>query len=339
MNGIWMALLGGIFIALSSSVNYVLFGKITGLSGYLFTVFSGSPKELFVDRLCFLVGLVSVVDWYYFAYGTKIWGEPVIASEASVNVAIMALGGWLVGVGVRWGGGCTSGHGVCGIPRLSIRSLIAVPIFMLSGMITATLLSKLGPIFPEYTINLSQLDQYFLFKVLPKYLLFAGQALSIFLAIYTLIKGKNLVEKAKPLVFCVTGTLFGVGLLVSGMCNRTKILGFLTVGKDWDPSLLFVMASAVTINFFTFQGIMMWNRSVFDDHIDLPSKHLGVGVFAGPLLFGIGWGLTGLCPGPALANLTICGYAVPLILIIYAGQQLHDNLDYLSSSLNKKKVS
>lgn len=332
-----MPLMGGTLIALASSINYVLYGRITGLSGYLFSSLTGSPKGVFVERFCFLVGLVSLIDFYFGRHGTQFEGESVLRVEGSVDAAVMAVGGVLVGLGVRWGGGCTSGHGVCGIPRLSLRSFIAVPTFMATGMLTATLLPKFNPMLPHYLIDLSILDNYYYLKMLPKLILTFCQILAVLFNIHSNFTKASVSEKLKPLLFFLTGGLFGSGLLVSGMCNRAKILGFLTIGPDWDPSLLFVMMSAVGINFITFQGVMVWRRSVFANNIDLPYQKLDLGVFAGPALFGIGWGMTGYCPGPALANLTVAGYALPLVVAIFSGQYLFDTLEGVYYKINKPK--
>lgn len=334
-----MPLLGGALIALASSINYVLYGKITGLSGYLFSSLTGSPKGVFIERFCFLVGLVGAIDYYFMNYGTQLAGENVLRVEGSVNVAVMAVGGAFVGLGVRWGGGCTSGHGVCGIPRLSMRSFIAVPTFMASGMLTATLLSKFSPILPQYSLDLSILNNYYWLKMLPKLILIFCQILTVIFNIHSNFTKTSIGEKLNPLIFFLTGTLFGSGLLISGMCNRAKILAFLTVGPDWDPSLLLVMTAAVGINFVIFQGVMNWKRSVFNTNIDLPYQKLDLGIFAGPVLFGVGWGMTGYCPGPALANLTVAGYALPLVAVIFTGQYLHDTLDSVYYKLSKTKTS
>jgi uncharacterized membrane protein YedE/YeeE len=95
--------------------------------------------------MCFLVGLITVVDLYNQVFGKFLWGQRVLDTSISINIVSLTLGGLLVGVGVKWSGGCTSGHGVCGLPRTSIRSLVAVCMFMATGILTAT--------FSHYFIN------------------------------------------------------------------------------------------------------------------------------------------------------------------------------------------
>ena len=96
----------------------------------------------------------------------------------------------------------------------------------------------------------------------------------------------------KPVFSLLVGLLFGVGLCLSGMTLPTKVIGFLDVAGAWDPSLAFVMAGAIGVGFFAFRRAR--------DRVGAPSHRLDGGLVAGSLLFGVGWGLVGYCPGPAL---------------------------------------
>ncbi|MCQ9372070.1 hypothetical protein NQ024_12660, partial [Corynebacterium sp. 35RC1] len=99
----------------------------------------------------------------------------------------------------------------------------------------------------------------------------------------------------------VAGLLFGAGLIVSGMANPAKVLGFLDLFGQWDPSLAFVMAGAIAVGVIAFFVARRRGRSWLGTPIQLPSA---TGVTArlvlGSAVFGIGWGLAGFCPGPAL---------------------------------------
>ena len=107
----------------------------------------------------------------------------------------------------------------------------------------------------------------------------------------------------------VAGLLFGAGLIVSGMANPAKVLGFLDLFGQWDPSLAFVMAGAIAVGVIAFFVARRRGRSWLGTPIQLPSA---TGVTArlvlGSAVFGIGWGLAGFCPGPALVAL---GAGVP----------------------------
>lgn len=99
----------------------------------------------------------------------------------------------------------------------------------------------------------------------------------------------------------LAGGLFGAGLLVAGMTSPAKVIGFLTPLASWDPSLAFVMAGAVAIYALAFRLVRRARAPVFDRAFHLPSRRdIDVGLVVGAAIFGAGWGLAGLCPGPGL---------------------------------------
>lgn len=108
----------------------------------------------------------------------------------------------------------------------------------------------------------------------------------------------------RMIVALFAGTLFGVGLAVSGMMNPAKIVGFLDIAGDWDPTLAFVMGGALLITIPAFRVILERPRPLLADGFALPTKSaLDVRLLGGAALFGVGWGLSGFCPGPAVAAL------------------------------------
>ncbi len=113
------------------------------------------------------------------------------------------------------------------------------------------------------------------------------------------------------------GLIFGAGLLISGMTQTQKVLGFLDIFGAWDATLAFVMAGAVAVSSLGFmlarrRGAPVWTgQSLWPTHRDIDAP-----LIIGAVLFGIGWGLVGLCPGPALVNLA--GLGMPVILFVAA---------------------
>ncbi len=114
-------------------------------------------------------------------------------------------------------------------------------------------------------------------------------------------------EKASGVLWSgLCGLLFGFGLIVSGMSNPAKILNFLDLAGTWDPSLLLVMAGAVAVGLIGYRVVLSRDAPLFDQQfwvsaggaVDLP-------LVAGAAIFGIGWGLGGFCPGPALTSLLL----------------------------------
>jgi len=103
-----------------------------------------------------------------------------------------------------------------------------------------------------------------------------------------------------------SGLVFGLGLVISGMTQPSKILGFLDVFGHWDPTLLFVMAGALAVVTPGFALLKRRNASILGATLHWPSlRTIDRSLIGGAVLFGIGWGLVGLCPGPALANLEV----------------------------------
>ena len=107
----------------------------------------------------------------------------------------------------------------------------------------------------------------------------------------------------------VAGLVFGLGLVVAGMANPAKILQFLDIAGNWDPSLLFVMVGAIAVGMVAFAFASRRTTSALGLPMQLPTaRAIDVRLVGGSLLFGIGWGLAGFCPGPAIVALG-AGYA------------------------------
>lgn len=107
----------------------------------------------------------------------------------------------------------------------------------------------------------------------------------------------------------LAGLLFGTGLIISGMANPAKILNFLDIFGSWDPSLAFVMAGAVAVTFVGYRLVLGWPKPIAAPRFQLPTRtDIDTRLVVGPAIFGIGWGLSGYCPGPAL---TALGLAAP----------------------------
>ena len=102
----------------------------------------------------------------------------------------------------------------------------------------------------------------------------------------------------------VAGLLFGIGLIVSGMADPAKVLGFLDLAGAWDPSLALVMAGAIAFGAVAFRIAGQRAKSLLGMKMNLPSaRQVDRRLVGGSLLFGVGWGLAGFCPGPALVAL------------------------------------
>lgn len=108
----------------------------------------------------------------------------------------------------------------------------------------------------------------------------------------------------QTLTALLAGLVFGLGLIVSGMANPAKVLGFLDLAGDWDPSLAFVMVGAIGVGLVAFRVARQRTKSFTGADMRLPTAtRIDRRLLLGALLFGIGWGLAGFCPGPAVVAL------------------------------------
>ena len=125
------------------------------------------------------------------------------------------------------------------------------------------------------------------------------------------------------------GLVFGLGLMLSGMANPAKVLGFLDLAGNWDPSLILVMAGAIGIGVVAFTLARRQTTSWFGLPMQWPAAAgITVRLVAGSALFGIGWGLAGFCPGPALVALGMGeAKAVAFVLAMLAGMAVFEWLE------------
>ena len=132
----------------------------------------------------------------------------------------------------------------------------------------------------------------------------------------------------KSVSILVAGLIFGLGLAVSGMTHAAKVLGFLDVSGKWDPSLLLVLGGAVAVTGVAFRFILRRPAPVLEEKFRLPvARRIDGPLVVGAAVFGIGWGISGYCPGPGIALLAAPGWEtwvfIPAVLL---GAFLHKAL-------------
>ena len=125
----------------------------------------------------------------------------------------------------------------------------------------------------------------------------------------------------KNIVALLSGIIFGIGLVISEMVNPAKVLGFLDVAGNWDPSLIFVMGGGFAVTLLTFRFILKMPHPLLDKQFHVTSRtSIDRQLLTGASIFGIGWGLAGLCPGPAIASLAYGRTETVIFLIaMFAG--------------------
>lgn len=131
----------------------------------------------------------------------------------------------------------------------------------------------------------------------------------------------------------VAGMVFGIGLLLSGMTNPAKVIGFLDITGQWDPSLMFVMMGAIPVTFIGYQWAKRCEVGLLGQPFQWPtSTILDKPLVLGAMLFGLGWGAAGFCPGPAIASIAAGNEsAITFTISMIAGMGLFEVYQYLTS--------
>jgi uncharacterized membrane protein YedE/YeeE len=126
------------------------------------------------------------------------------------------------------------------------------------------------------------------------------------------------------IVAFIIGIVFSIGLGWSGMTDPARVLGFLDVSGSWDPSLMFVMASAIPVYMVVWQFVRPRHKPLLDEKLHVPTKKdLDKRLIIGSAIFGVGWGVAGICPGPALTSLgALSTGAVVFVICYFIGAKL-----------------
>jgi len=132
-----MGLVGGLVIGLAAGLYLLGNGRIMGASGIIGGLIDKSGWSSAADRIVFLIGLILAPSMYIFIFDIE------ADTKATTNIIILILAGLLVGIGTRLANGCTSGHGVCGISRLSIRGMTSTIFYIVAGVVSVVLLRNL----------------------------------------------------------------------------------------------------------------------------------------------------------------------------------------------------
>ena len=298
------ALTGGAILGVATVGKLLLSGRVLGISGS----FKGTLTEgdLSPWRFAFLGGLVAsgMLD--------AAW-DPAQVAEPLPGMARIITAGLLVGAGTGMGNGCTSGHGICGNSRFSVRSMAYTATFMAAGAAAATLFdtnAALGVNSAHSALNDLVIPAA---DVMTKYAGIVAASAAAFLGIGAASKAlakKNddestAAHKTLSLVAeALAGLVFGVGLTVSGMRRAAKVSGFLSAtATSFDPSLMLVMGGAMAVAIPGFAVAKNKPKPACERKFSIPNnKTIDKKLVTGGLLFGAGWGLAGLCPGPAIVS-------------------------------------
>ena len=325
------AVLGGLILGTSSGIYMYVAGKVAGNSGAVKACvlsIADSPKNdaSRTSNILFLVGLLTAGLVTSFATP---WGfEPYAPIKDEWYSYV--FGGLLVGSGTYLANGCTSGHGLSGLSKFSLRSVVATPIFMFFAALTAMIKSSfaVGPIAPFVASPVTRLHS-------------VGWMLLVLLVLFVPVlvlkkQGPHYTKHVLLYVGLWCGLAFGVGLAVGGMVRPSAVTGALSM-KRFDFTLWILFTTGLVTTFVHYRiaewmgikGARAQKQGPYD------KKLIG-----GSILFGIGWGLTGVCPGPlilgavadfnTLASTAITGGPLLMLCFVFIGtavaQQVSKNM-------------
>ncbi len=335
-------IIGAIIMAFATSLHLYLQGKITGMSGAIYKTITLTD---FSYNSSFLVGMLfisSFLKCFFDPLATpKTVDSPTFLETTSKYVGDLSLpgfiiAGFLVGFGAKMANGCTSGHGVCGLPRLSKRSIVAILLFMIFGIMMATIryyIPFLRPISYAYNVWESSF-LYYLVLILS----IVGFLLNLWNSFKSGIK-----DKVRDIIVSfIIGILFGYGLIQSGMTQRHTVIEFLTIGKVWNIQLAVLLGVVVGINFITFNFILKKvTRPRYKEKYDLPTNtEIDNKLCVGSAIFGLGWGLGGICPGPAILGFYLyCPQMLAFLISLCIGMYIESVFDKkMSDPINNNQI-
>lgn len=322
-------LVGGLIIGASASSFLYVTGQLTGLSGITEGLMKGEDWNW-----SYMAGLCSS------GYFLSLWMPEAFGSSATTLSSLtLVSAGVLTGLGTRLGSGCTSGHGLCGLARRSPRSLTAVLTFMATGGVTAYI--SRHPLIRDYLQTpldpeVVKLFDYSLEVIIPTAIV-VGTGILVYrnsASMKSMWLGASASEKKQKqnsdkssrsspkmhLASFIFGFLFGTGLGISGMCSTDRVLRFLDFAgtEGWDPTLMSVLGGGVAVTFSNFHLLHMNETEILlecapgDETCVSQKLEMGATkanmkidwkLLLGSALFGIGWGMVGMCPGPAIVSL------------------------------------
>ncbi|KDR73523.1 hypothetical protein GALMADRAFT_251240 [Galerina marginata CBS 339.88] len=292
------ALVGGLCIPIAAHELLLLNGNVFGISGFIHRAVKGS-----VEGLAGAIGL---------AFSGLLISNLETSGPAYLSLSLpkILLSGLLVGLGTKLANGCTSGHMICGVSRFSVRSIAATVTFFTAGVITTQVVHKDLPVVGQAEWSVGA-DSYKLLaiQIIP---------LSISLILYALTpdsKAKTAEknsEEAPPshnalrvFTYLATAFQFGLALRLSNMTEASRVLSFLLLPfhPGFDPSLALVAAGALPVGIFLYQFARGGERARLGGKWSIPNGgKIDSRLLIGSTIFGVGWGMGGICPGPALVN-------------------------------------
>lgn len=307
-------LVGGILIGIAADVLLLFCANVLGASGICTSILI-DPMNSFLEaskhwKLVFLASFMLVAH----VLG-GIASVDSIYTDTSRPISIVGhlLAGFAVGLGTKLGNGCTSGHGICGLARLSRRSMAAVGVFMVTGISTAIWTSPDMP-WAVVTSFLRADEASGRISSGGLYLVLVSVALALVAPFAVKTRSSDDLAQLGP--SAIAGSIFALGLFISGMVYPEKVFNFLDLSRLgsglWDPTLMFVLGGGLATSLIGYQFVEGYGFVNLGDRTlkqpicvsspsgfgNLPTNSIiDSKLLLGAACFGLGWGIGGICPG------------------------------------------
>jgi len=288
------SLLGGLGLVPPVHGLLILNGDVFGVSGFLHGAAEGA-----IESALGVLGLV---------LGGLVAGalDGIGPTTLDTSLTRIVISGLLVGIGTKLAKGCTSGHMICGISRLSLRSLVATATFCITGVSTARFmhLKALPPQGPmDWNLN-SAAKPLIALQVLP----LATEIALYFYAYRNVVVVKQTRRSRsflRSVALIASSFSFALGLLVSNLTDPLKVVSFLVLPfhGSFDPSLAFLALGALPLMSILYRYVRNREQPQLGGAWSVPKNGIiDARLLFGAAIFGVGWGMEGICPGPALVN-------------------------------------
>jgi len=321
LNNYSSAFLGGTLISLGTLILLLFKGRIIGISRFINDILN---RKDFYWKIVFLLGMLWITtilkiydskDRNFFDTNEK--------NFEHISSSMLIIAGFLLGFGTKLAKGCSSELGVSGISRLSKLSFISKFFYLVTAIIIANINN-----FYNFSQNFFLIDQiiYKIFEDNPlsnfltrdniqsflyinesyfyEHLLKICSTLIIMIFVYdTFIRGKNMDFE----ISLLSGIVFGLGIIISGMNKSRKNLPSLIINSSFDPTLEIIFLTSIIINIIFMNLIIhVFKKPIFNKHFEFPKEErVGSKIIIGSIIFGLAFGLTGICVAPAYVSLPI----------------------------------
>ncbi len=338
LHEILFAVVGGAVVAVAATLNLYCFGRLINLPALprdILTCKKNCTASLsFFTGLCVFVYLLRFTDGYFNINNTRYnYIDPRLAFVSYISLIGMILGGFFLGFGAGLASGCPGTHIVGGVPRCSKRSLVFLGIMGGVSFLAATLRYHLE-IMLTHNYHFGK-DFYDIWKLLGLVGLVVLVVLSVIRIVRDIRAGGD--TKWAGLISLGLGGLFAMGLMFAGLLRPTYVQNYITINKNWNPSLAFMVLTVVLLNFCSYRYIIKTKQKpVFGDELHIPDESkIDVKLIVGSVFVGLGWGMSLLDQAPAYANFFLhpeLMIFVPVMVISY----LFTN--WLVAKVSKKPV-